>query len=114
LRGHAAPSSIDSISTSGGQEDHVSMGWNACRALRLAVVDTTRLVAIEAVCASEAVDLRGLPASDATHAAIAALRAEIPRMDVDRFLAPDLAVAERLVAERVLLTAVERVTGGLA
>ncbi|MGH9069188.1 MAG: histidine ammonia-lyase, partial [Acidimicrobiales bacterium] len=62
LRGHAFPSSVDSISTSGGQEDHVSMGWNACRALRRAVADLTRIVAIELVCAAEAVELR---ASDA-------------------------------------------------
>ncbi|HZD67101.1 MAG TPA: histidine ammonia-lyase, partial [Acidimicrobiales bacterium] len=58
LRGHAGPSSIDSISTSGGQEDHVSMGWNACRSLRLAVTDLTRVVALELVCAAEAVELR--------------------------------------------------------
>ena len=118
LRGYAAPSSIDSISTSGGQEDHVSMGWNACRSLRLAVTDLTRLVAIEAVCAAEAVERRvelGAAApGDATRAAIDVLRAEIPRMDVDRFLAPDLATAERLVHEGRVLRAVEQVTGPLA
>jgi histidine ammonia-lyase len=114
LRHHAAPSSVDSISTSGGQEDHVSMGWNACRALRLAVADTARLVAIESVCAAEAVELRGMPPGPATGTAIAALRTEIPRMDVDRFLAPDLAAAERLVATGALVHAVEQVTGALA
>jgi histidine ammonia-lyase len=113
LRGHAAPASIDSISTSGGQEDHVSMGWNACRSLRLAVADITRLVAIEAVCAAEAVELRGMPPGPATSAAIAALRARISRMDIDRFLAPDLAAAEQLVADGVILDAVEQSTGAL-
>jgi histidine ammonia-lyase len=113
LRGAAAPSSIDSISTSGGQEDHVSMGWNACRSLRRAVADLTRLVAIEAVCAAEAVELRGIPAGRATASAVGALRAEIPRMDVDRFLAPDLEAAERLVRDGVLIEAVEQVTGRL-
>jgi histidine ammonia-lyase len=113
LRGHAMPSSIDSISTSGGQEDHVSMGWNACRSLRLAVEDMARVVAIEAVCAAEAAELRGLPAGRATRAAIACIRAEIPRMDVDRFLAPDLAIATRLVQEGTLLNAVREVTGAL-
>ena len=114
LRGYAAPSSIDSISTSGGQEDHVSMGWNACRSLRRAVTDITRLVAIEAVCAAEAVELRGIAPGQATRAAIDALRAQIPRMDVDRFLAPDLAAAERLVYAGSVLRAAEQVTGALA
>ena len=114
LRGHAAPSSIDSVPTSGGQEDHVSMGWNACRSLRLAVTDTARLVAIEAVCAAEATELRGLPPGPATQAAIACIRHEIPRMDVDRFLAPDLEVATRIVAQGTLLDAVETAVGALA
>ena len=113
LRGAAAPSSIDSISTSGGQEDHVSMGWNACRSLHRATADLTRLVAIEAVCAAEAVELRGILPGRPTAAAIASLRRDIPRMDVDRFLAPDLAAAERLVRDGVLIEAVEQVTGRL-
>ena len=78
LRGHAAPSSIDSISTSGGQEDHVSMGWNACRSLRRAVVDMARLVAIEVVCAAEAIELRGLQSGPATAAAIGVVRSRDP------------------------------------
>jgi len=114
LRGHAAPSSIDSVPTSGGQEDHVSMGWNACRSLRLAVEDITRLVAIEAVCAAEATELRGLPPGVATQAAIACIRREIPRMDVDRFLAPDLETATQLVAQGTLLDAVETAVGALS
>jgi histidine ammonia-lyase len=113
LRGHATPSSIDSVPTSGGQEDHVSMGWNACRALRRAVEDFARLLAVEAVCAAEATDLRGLPPGPATQAAIACIRARIPRMDVDRFLAPDLATATGLVAGGALLEAVEAAIGSL-
>ncbi|MGH9277633.1 MAG: histidine ammonia-lyase [Acidimicrobiales bacterium] len=106
LRGLAAPSSCDSISTSAGQEDHVSMGWNACRSLRAAVTDAFRVVAIELVCAAEAVDLRGLPPGPATEAVIACLRERVPRMDVDRFLAPDLAAAEALVRSGAILRAV--------
>jgi histidine ammonia-lyase len=102
------------VPTSGGQEDHVSMGWNACRSLRLAVEDITRLVAIEAVCAAEATELRGLPPGVATQAAIACIRREIPRMDVDRFLAPDLETATQLVARGTLLDAVEMAVGALS
>ena len=70
LRGHASPSSTDSVPTSGGQEDHVSMGWNACRQMRAAVADATRVVAIEAVCAAEALDLRGIEPGPATRAVL--------------------------------------------
>ena len=91
----------------------MSMGWNACRALRRAVADLARVIAIEAVCAAEAVELRGIEPGAATRAAIGALRAEIARMDVDRFLAPDLAAAERLVMGGDVLRAVEAVSGTL-
>jgi histidine ammonia-lyase len=113
MRGLAAPQSVDSIPTSGGQEDHVSMGWNACRSMRLAVADAIRIVAIEAVCSAEAIELRGLPPAPATGAVLAALRQRIPRMDADRFLAPDLAVAEELVRDGTLVAAAETVTGHL-
>jgi histidine ammonia-lyase len=97
MRTYAAPSSCDTISTSAGQEDHVSMGWNACLSLRNAVADAMRVLAVELVCAAEAVDLRGLEPGPATAAVIACLRERVPRMDVDRFLSPDLAAAEELV-----------------
>ena len=38
----------------------MSMGWNACRQMRAAVADATRVIAIEAVCAAEALELRGI------------------------------------------------------
>jgi histidine ammonia-lyase len=114
LRALAAPQSTDTIPTSGGQEDHVSMGWNACRSLRLAVADAIRIVAVEAVCAAEAIELRGLPPARATGAVVEALRARIPRMDADRFLAPDLAAAETLVRDGTLLRAAAAVAGELA
>jgi histidine ammonia-lyase len=113
LRGYAAPSSTDSIPTSGGQEDHTSMGWNACRSLRRSVSDMARVVAIEAVCAAEALELRGLPSAPATAAVVTALRRRVPRMEVDRFLGPDLAAAAEMVGEGTLLAAAEEVCGPL-
>ena len=106
LRGLATPASCDSVSTSAGQEDHVSMGWNACLSLRSAVTDAMRVVAIELVCAAEAVELRGLAPAPATGAVVACLRERVPRMDVDRFLAPDLAAAEELVRSGEILRSV--------
>jgi histidine ammonia-lyase len=105
MRTYAMPSSCDTISTSAGQEDHVSMGWNACLSLRAAVADAMRVAAVELVCAAEAVDLRGRPPGPATGAVIACLRERVPRMDVDRFLAPDLAAAEDLVRSGAVLAA---------
>jgi histidine ammonia-lyase len=108
LRTHAAPASVDSISTSGGQEDHVSMGWNACRKLRTSIDDAGRALAIEILCAAQALELRreasgALRPSPETEAVIARLRAEVPALPTDRFLAPDLAAAERLVRSGALL-----------
>jgi histidine ammonia-lyase len=119
LRTHATPASVDSISTSGGQEDHVSMGWNGCRKLRTSIEDAGRVLAIEILCAAQALELRragpgsfgpgighpeaGLRPSPETEAVIARLRAEVPPLPVDRFLAPDLAAAERLVTTGALL-----------
>ncbi len=109
LRTHAGPASVDSISTSGGQEDHVSMGWNACRKLRTSIADAGRVLAIEILCAAQALELRRdaagvrLRPSPETEAVIARLRAEVESLPTDRFLAPDLATAERLVGSGALL-----------
>jgi len=109
LRMHAAPASVDSISTSGGQEDHVSMGWNACRKLRGSIDDAGRVLAIEILCAAQALELRrdaaGAPLrpSPEAEAVIERLRAEVAALPTDRFLAPDLATADRLVRSGALL-----------
>jgi histidine ammonia-lyase len=106
LRTAAAPASIDSISTSGGQEDHVSMGWNGCLKLRGALADAARVLAVEILCAAQALELRGqagFEPSPETGTALARLRASVPPLPVDRFLAPDLAEAERLVWGGALL-----------
>src|SRR5581483_5311790 len=108
LRTHAGPASVDSISTSGGQEDHVSMGWNACRKLRTSIDDAGRALAIEILCAAQALELRrevsgALRPSPETEAVIARLRAEVPALPTDRFLAPDLAAAELMVKTGALL-----------
>ena len=103
LRTSAAPASADSISTSGGQEDHVSMGWNAARKLRGSIADCGRVLAVEMLCAAQGLELRGLRPSPETEAALARLRADIPPLPVDRFLSPDLQAAERLVWSGELL-----------
>jgi len=66
------PASVDSIPTSGLQEDHVSMGWGAGRKLGSVLDNATRVVAVELLCAAEGVDRRSLPPGVGTGAVHAA------------------------------------------
>jgi histidine ammonia-lyase len=110
----AVPASIDSIPTSAMQEDHVSMGWGAARKLRRSVANLARILAVEYVAAGRALDLRApLLPGPATGAALALLRERVPGPGRDRFVAPELAAAEDLVASGALVVAVESVTGPL-
>ena len=54
----AVPASVDSLPTSGMQEDHVSMAWLAVRKLRRVIDNVRRILAVEYVCAARAIDLR--------------------------------------------------------
>ncbi|MEU5423408.1 histidine ammonia-lyase [Streptomyces sp. NPDC020667] len=112
----AVPASVDSIPSSAMQEDHVSMGWSAARKLRTAVDALTRVIAVELVAATRAIELRtGLSAAPASRAVLKAVReAGVEGPGEDRFLAPDLASAEAFVRSGKLLETVEPVTGRLA
>jgi histidine ammonia-lyase len=102
----AHPASVDSMSTSAGQEDHVSLGWAAARNLRQVLANLARVLAVEAVCAAHAIDLRApLAPAAPTGAARDLLRTRIPGPGPDRFLAPELAAAEALVRDGALLDA---------
>jgi histidine ammonia-lyase len=110
----AAPASVDSLPTSAMQEDHVSMGWGAARKLRTVVANLTRILAVEVCCAARALDLR-LPLAPApgTAAALSCVRSRVPGPGPDRFLSPELAEVESLVASGSLLGAVEDAIGPL-
>ncbi|WP_061295549.1 histidine ammonia-lyase [Herbidospora cretacea] len=114
LKRLAVPASADSIPSSAMQEDHVSMGWSAARKLRRSIDGLTRVLAIETLTAARALDLRAphRPAPG-TGAALAALRASVAGPGPDRFLAPEIEAAVRLVASGALVEAVETVTGPL-
>ena len=111
----AAPASVDSLPTSAMQEDHVSMGWGAARKLRLSIANLGRILAAELVCGARGVDLRGpLQPSPPVAAAVAALRlGGIGGAGPDRWLAPELGLAEKLVMSGALVAAVEAITGPL-
>ena len=97
----AAPASVDSIPSSAMQEDHVSMGWSAARKLRRSVDALAHVLAIELVVAARGIRLRApLEPSPVSAAVIDGLTATT-RTDPgpDRFLAPDLEAAYRVVRD---------------
>ena len=99
----AAPASVDSLPTSGMQEDHVSMAWLAARKLRRVVDNVRRILAVEYVCAARALDLRApLEPSMATDVLRTLLRRVVAGPGPDRYLAPELAAAEQLLDSREL------------
>ena len=107
----AAPASVDSIPTSGMQEDHVSMGWSAARKLRRSLENLTRILSVELLCSARGLVLRApLQPSPAT-AAVATLID--PRPGPDRPPAPELATVAGLVDSGAILDTVERAIGAL-
>jgi histidine ammonia-lyase len=110
----AAPASVDSIPTSGMQEDHVSMGWGACLKLERLLDNLGYILAVELVCAAEALDLRApLEPSPATAAVRDLVRTRIPPSGADRPVAPDLEVAAELVNGGEVRSAAEAAAGSL-
>ena len=110
----AAPASVDSLPTSAMQEDHVSMGWGAARKLRRVLANLRCILAIEWVAAARGIELRApLRPAEATSAAVSLLRTQVPGPGPDRWLSPELAAAEQMLADRRLVATVEAVTGPL-
>jgi histidine ammonia-lyase len=110
----AHPASADSIPTSANQEDHVSMGAAAARKAAQVVTHLEQILAIELLCAAQALEFRGgMEMGRGTAAAYAAVRKTIPALGDDRVLAPDLESAAALVRSRSVLDAVERAAGPL-
>jgi histidine ammonia-lyase len=88
------------------------MGWDAGLKLRRAIENARTVVAIEALCATQALDLRApLEASEATRAVTTAIRERIPTLTEDRPLAPDIEAVTTLVRDGVLVGAAETVIG---
>lgn len=87
----AAPASCGNIPTSGGKEDHVSMGMTGALKLRQIVENVERIVAIELMCAVQGLEFRmPLRSSPEIQRAQAVVRQTVPRLEEDRSLAPDI------------------------
>ncbi len=110
----AHPASVDSIPSSAGQEDHVSMGMTSARHAREIVANAETVLALEALAAAQALDLRApLEPGPATRAAAQAIRGGVPFVEHDREFGPDIQAAVELVHDGTLVAAVEAVTGPL-
>ncbi len=87
----ATPHSVDSISTSGNQEDYVSMGMSGARRLSRMLQNLRHTIAIELLCAAQGIELLApLQTGTLAKRAIAAIRAVSPKVVEDRPLAPDI------------------------
>jgi histidine ammonia-lyase len=92
------PASVDTIPTSANKEDHVSMSMHAAikaeRALQLAI----NVLAVEILCACQAIDLRApLASSTPLMAAHKSVRAHVPTLTTDRSPAPDLDAIAQII-----------------
>jgi histidine ammonia-lyase len=108
----AAPASVDSIPTSANKEDHVSMGLHAARQAAAVVECVAQVLAIEALSAAQGLEFRRpLRPAPGVAAALARLRAEVPRLEADRVMAGDLAAARGLVLGGALAEAAGAAAG---
>ena len=94
----AHPASVDTIPTSGKQEDHVSMGWTSVRKLREVVANVRACLAVEILCAAQGIDLLApLRPARLTGEAHAAIRELVPTLEHDRTLYPEIEAVVRLI-----------------
>ena len=94
------PASVDSIPTSGDQEDHVSMGMTAGLKLGPVLANARTVLGIEALCAAQAIDLLApLTPGVGTSRGHALVRETAPRLDGDRVLAPEIDAVAALVGD---------------
>jgi histidine ammonia-lyase len=95
----ATPHSVDSISTSGNQEDYVSMGMSGARRLERMLVNLRNTIAIELLCACQGIDLLApLQTGTLAKKAHAVVRAKSGKVTEDRPLATDIEAVAALVA----------------
>jgi histidine ammonia-lyase len=98
-RALATPHSVDSISTSGNQEDYVSMGMSGARRLERMLHNLRYILAIELLCACQGIDLLApLQTGALAKKAYDAVRAASAKLATDRPLAPDINAVANLVA----------------
>jgi len=99
LKSLAHPAGVDTIPTSANKEDHVSMSMTAALKAATAVARAREVVAIEILCACQAIDLLApLTTSDALQKVHALVRSRVATLDSDRATAPDIVAISELIA----------------
>jgi histidine ammonia-lyase len=102
----AHPTVTDSTPTSANQEDHVSMAAHGARRLRQMNANLARILGVEAMCAAQGIEFRAPLATSVPLARVLhRLRQDVATLGEDRYLAPDLEAAARLIANGELAAA---------
>lgn len=108
------PASVDSISVSADQEDHVSMGPIAVRKCKEILRNVRAVLAIEMMCAAQAFEFHGgKRPGKGTAAAYELIRSKVPPLKDDRVLHPDIEAIRKMVEDGTILAAVEAEIGPL-
>ena len=108
----AHPASVDSIPSSAGQEDHVSMGTIAARQAGEIGRNVRRVLAMELMVACQGIDMRGNKGlGKGTQAAYDLVRKCVARLDEDRELYEDINYCEKIIEDGSLIRAVEEALG---
>ena len=106
----AHPSSVTSLPTSANQEDHVSMATYGARRLGDMARNTAVIVGVEAMAAAQGMDFdRSLKSSPLIEAQYTLIRSQVPYLDKDRYLAPDIETMRLWALETVWPTVLQRI-----
>jgi histidine ammonia-lyase len=106
----AHPDSVDSIPTSANQEDHVSMGANGARHLWEILENVTNVIAVEFLCAAQAVDLREdgpLRLGEGSRIAHGIVRKSVDVYDRDKEMTPDITRLAKLIKSEEIIAAID-------
>ncbi|MED3834940.1 histidine ammonia-lyase [Peribacillus frigoritolerans] len=111
---YSHPSSVDSIPTTGGQEDHVSMGTSAALKALKVIANTEKVIGIEWMCSCQGIEFhQPLQPGTGTTAACDLFRKYVPRLEQDRILYKDMRTAAELVHSAEIVKHVEAKIGPL-
>lgn len=96
----AWPASVDTVPTSAGQEDHVSMATHAGTKARRVAGNAAGVIGVELLAAAQGIDFRRpLATSPSLAQALATIRAAVPFYEQDRYMAGDMVWAQRAVLD---------------
>jgi histidine ammonia-lyase len=99
----ANPCVTDSTPTSANQEDHVSMAAHGAFRLQKMVENLNTIIGVELLCAAQGIEFRApLKTSESLSACISRLRQDVPTLGSDRYLAPDIEQASKLITSGAL------------